>query len=66
MDFEDFLNYYADDMPNMPAGVQMAYLSLMEHYQDEHQKEGESEMQMERAMARYWAEKGYGGGVLIS
>ena len=64
MDLEDFLNHYADDMPNMPAGVQMEYLSLMEHY--EHQKEGESEMQMERAMARYWAEKGYGGGIILS
>ena len=62
MDFEDFLNHHSDDMPNMPACVQMEYLGLMEHYQ----KQGESEMQMERAMARYWAEKGYGGGVIIS
>ena len=62
MDSEDFLNYYAVDIPNMPACVQMAYLGLMEHYRKEH----ESEMRMERAMARYWEEQGYGGGVSIS
>tara|TARA_R100001244_G_scaffold90687_1_gene68838 strand:- start:206 stop:373 length:168 start_codon:yes stop_codon:yes gene_type:complete len=55
MDLEDFLNHHSDDMPNMPAGVQMEYLGLMDHYRKEH----ESEMRMERAMARYWEERGF-------